>query len=115
MDDLKQEMLAFAQSLSGMPPLINQQEEEKRDMIPVDYRPLVSEPYRGKSQNVWVIQIYEAVVRLLKDVTPENTPVMEQRFNKLKRDYYELKNKPSITTAGINSQYERAYNKKYYY
>lgn len=109
MEELKKEMLNFAEFLSGIQP------SEKR---PIRERPFLSEsepPHTAAWQNEWVMQVYESVIQLLKVLKPENVNIIGQRFKKIKKDYYELRNQPKTTTSGLNSQYERAFNKKYYY
>lgn len=105
MDSLKKEILDFAQFISGIP-----QEEEH---VSMDYKRLLYAPYAGSWQNEWVMQVYESVIQLLKQIQPQNRDVIEQRFKKIKHDYYELRNLPKKTSYGVGSQYERAYNKKY--
>lgn len=112
MEVLKKEMLSFAQSLSGIPPC---KEEEPKELLPVDYKPMLYAPYVAGWQNDWVMEVYESVVQLVRELNEENTYLIEQRFNRIKRKYHDLKNKPRKITSGLNSQYERAYSNKYYF
>lgn len=78
------------------------------------WRPYLSEPYAGSWQNEWPMEVYESVVQLMRELDEENMPLIEQRFKRIRRDYFQLKDTPRRTYAGVSGEYERAFNKVYY-
>lgn len=142
MQSLRKDMIAFAQEISGLPllekeeeegmihergrkyklfyPLSGKEEEERNEMInqrvPVDWRYELFDPYRSSTINDWSLQVYESVISLLKSLNEDNLYLVEERFRRIKRDYHESKHTPKRIAwgGGGESDYEKAYNKKYY-
>jgi len=143
MQSLREDMIAFAREISGRPlsneeekertKLINQrvpidwryelserEEEERKEMInqrvPVDWRYELFDPYTPSTTNDWSLQIYESVISLLKSLNEDNLYLVEERFRRIKRDYHQSKHTPKRIAWGGGgvSDYEKAYNKKYY-
>jgi hypothetical protein len=127
MQALRQDMLTFCQQLSGVPSSESMNEEEKKYQdglwsgveggtewnARVDWK-VHCDSYRSGRFNDWVYQVYESAVQLLKELTPENTDLIEGRYRRLKKYYYEMKNQPTSLYGGAGSTYEKAFNKKYY-
>lgn len=129
MQALRQDMLTFCQQLSGVLPKRKEDEEEDKDNkvyedglwthvdgqwnARVDWRIQCNTTRRGRF-NDWVYQVYESVIQLIKELTVENTDLIEGRFRRLKKYYYEMKNQPTSLYGGAGSTYEKAFNKKYY-
>jgi hypothetical protein len=122
MQALRQDMLTFATSLSGIP--IPEGEEKKYqdslwtsvggEWVPrTDWRLFINSYHTGRFKE-WVYAVFESVIQLIKDLNVDNVGLIEGRFTSLKKYYYEMRNQPKSLYGGAGSTYEKAFNKHYY-
>lgn len=116
MQKLRQDIRDFAFEISGIPESKEEEEEDekRKHANPINWKPLLSDPYRGAPFNDWPWQVYENVVQLSRELKEENVDLIEQRFIRLKKYYYENRAKPKGSRMGVGYEYEKAYNKMYY-
>jgi hypothetical protein len=139
MQSLREDMIAFSQELSGVPIIkerigdeiinvvvdkqkIEDEIEYQKGLWKNDFNTLektdwrLQESYRAGPFNDWVYSVFESVVQLLKELNAQNTDLIEGRFIRLKKYYYEMRNQPRSLygDGGALSTYEKAFNKHYY-
>lgn len=138
MQSLREDMIAFSRELSGVPIIKERRGDEIINVVvdkekiedeiayqkglwensreKTDWR--LQEPYRAGPFNDWVYSVFESVVQLLKELNSQNTDLIEGRFIRLKKYYYETRNQPKSLYGDGNgrtlSTYEKAFNKHYY-
>lgn len=137
MQSLREDMIAFSRELSGISVIKERRGDEVINVVvdkekiddeieyqkglwenkintleKTDWR--LQEPYRAGPFNDWVYSIFESVVQLLKELNSQNADLIEGRFIRLKKYYYETRNQPKSLYGGALSTYEKAFNKHYY-
>jgi hypothetical protein len=55
------------------------------------------------------MEVYESVVQLMRELNEDNVTMIEARYVRIRRDYFQLKDTPRRTYG----EYERAFNKMY--
>ena len=117
---LKREIIKFCNFLSNSPTTRGDgaQLDVSEAELKMDWRPYISEPYTGKWMNEWPYEMYERAVQLLRELNEENVPQIAQRYKDLKREFRQLRDEPKNLYSGgttVGREYERAFNKRYYY
>lgn len=106
-------MKAFATEISGIPQ--SKEEEEEYEKLKhanyIDWKPHLYEPSEPSAFNEWPWRIFEVVKQLMRELNEENVDLIKERYIRVKKHYYELKNKPKTQGSGA---YERGFNKVYY-
>lgn len=116
MQTLRQNMIAFASEVSGLPQSTydKQQDEELKHENYLDWDVMLSDPYKSAGFNEWPWKVYELVVQLIKELNEENVDMIEQRFIQIRKYYYQNRGKVKGAKLGVGYEYERAYNTTYY-
>lgn len=111
---LYHEMFNFYKFLS-QDPVYDPVDSVKFSEYPLqNWRPYFTEPSQRAWINEWPLQIAETVLQLMRQLDDDNVDWIAAKYKALRKEYFALKDTPKRNTAGVGSDYEQAFNKKYY-
>ena len=123
MQALRKDLEEFANQLSGTHETEGEEKQRENynkglwtsvgsEWVPrTDWR--LQEPYVTGPFNEWVYNVFESTTQLMRELHEDNVYLIEERFRRLKKDYYQMKNQPKRLYGGVAVQYEKAFNKNY--